>query len=155
MTMAIDRATALEAELTRLEGLRLGELRAVWQQRYGQPPPVKKSRDVLLRLLAWRMQEEVYGGLKSETVQQLRRLAQAFARDPAFVPASVNGLKPGTELIRDWHGKRHVVHVRADGLAYEGKIYKTLSVIARTITGVRWSGPAFFGLKAKDKQKHR
>lgn len=152
MTMASDRATALEAELARLEGLRLGELRAVWQQRYGTPPPIKKSRDVLLRLLAWRLQEDVYGGLAPETLQQLRRLAQAFARDPAYVPSSVNGLRPGTELIRDWHGKRHVVHVREDGLAYEGKVYKTLSVIARTITGVRWSGPAFFGLNAKKKQ---
>lgn len=150
-----DPGADLEAQLGHLESLTFGQLREAWQQRYGKPPPIKKSRDVLLRLLAWRLQEEVYGGLAPETVRQLRRLARAFARDPAFVPSSVNGLGPGTELIRDWRGKRHVVHARADGLAYEGKVYKTLSEVARHITGTRWSGPAFFGLNAEKAQRPR
>ena len=111
----------------------------------------RRSRDVLLRLLAWRLQEEACGGLEPKVLQTLRRLGQAFARDPDHTPTPTLGLKPGVELVRDWNGTRHVVRVDADGFSYDGRPLASLSEVARAITGTRWSGPRFFGLKANGK----
>jgi hypothetical protein len=139
----------LEADLARLETLDLGGLRAAWVRRYGGEPPIRRSRDVLMRLLAWRMQEDQYGGLDPKILQALRRLGQAFDRDPGHTPAASLSLKPGIELTRDWNGQRHIVRVTESGFAYDGKSFRSLSEVARAITGTRWSGPAFFGLKGK------
>lgn len=137
----------LEATLARLETLDLGGLRAAWVQRYGGDPPIKRSREVLMRLLAWRIQEDLYGGLEPNVLQTLRRLGHAFQRNADYAPTPVLGLAPGVELVRDWNGVRHIVRVTESGFAYVGKDYRSLSQVARAITGTRWSGPAFFGLK--------
>jgi hypothetical protein len=137
----------LVAELARLETLDLGGLRAAWVRRYGGEPPIRRSRDVLMRLLAWRMQEDCYGGLEPKVLQAIRRLGQAFERDPNHSPTST--LTTGVEVARDWNGRRHIVRVTETGFTYDGKPFRSLSEVARAITGTRWSGPAFFGLKGK------
>lgn len=146
-TRSAEPDSQLEAELARLETLDLGGLRAAWVRRYRTDPPIRRSRDVLMRLLAWRLQEDVYGGLDPKVLQTLRRLGQAFTRDPDYAPTPALGLKPGIELVRDWNGTRHVVRVCEDGFAYDGRRFESLSEVARAITGTRWSGPRFFGLK--------
>jgi hypothetical protein len=148
-TRSPERSQRLEAELARLEELDLGGLRAAWVRRYGNEPPIKRSRDILMRLLTWRMQEDLYGGLETKVLQTLHRLGQAFERDPDYSPAPALGLKPGLELARDWNGKRHIVRVTEDGFSYDGRPFGSLSEVARAITGTRWSGPVFFGLKGK------
>jgi hypothetical protein len=144
-TRSLERKLA--ADLARLETLDLGGLRAAWVRRYGSEPPIRRSRDVLLRLLAWRMQEDHYGGLQPKVLQAIRRLGQAFDRNPGHTP--MLALKPGIELTRDWNGRRRIVRVTESGFSYENKPFRSLSEVARAITGTRWSGPAFFGLKGK------
>ena len=93
------------------------------------------------------MQEDYHGGLNPKVLQAIRRLGQAFQRDPNHTPTSTLGLRTGLELARDWNGTRHVVRVTETGFSYEGKPFRSLSEVARAITGTRWSGPAFFGTK--------
>lgn len=127
---ATDAARALEA-------MGLEELRAQWRRMIG-PPPSVRSPDLLRRILAWRLQAEVFGGLDVET----RRVLRA---SHTTVRAA---LQPGTRITREWQGRTHMVEVRADGFWYEGERHHSLSVIARQITGARWNGPRFFGLRA-------
>src|SRR5690242_16743544 len=101
-TASSERGSKLEVELARVETLDLGGLRAAWVQRYGGEPPIRRSRDALMRLLAWRMQEDLYGGLDPKVLQTLRRLGQAFDRNPDYTPTPTLGLKAGVELARDW-----------------------------------------------------
>lgn len=141
-------AAKLEAELARLERMEFAELKTAWRKHFRTDPPIRKSREILRLLLGWKLQERVYGGLDPKTLRRLRELGRAFARDYRYSPSPVRGLRPGTELIREWQGKRHTVRVHADGFDYQGKRYTSLSQIAREITGTRWSGPLFFGLRA-------
>jgi hypothetical protein len=100
-------------------------------------------------LLAYKLQERAYGGLKPEIRRHLEKLAASYKRDPDKKAASFaipRRIKPGTRLLRQWNGKTHQVTVVEDGFEYEGARYKSLSVIARLITETRWSGPLFFGL---------
>jgi hypothetical protein len=101
----------------------------------------------LIRGIAYRLQEQVYGGLPDAIRRRLRQLRDAFARDPNYQPARKPDLKPGTRLIREWRGEIHEVSVLEVGFSYRGKSFDNLSEIARTITGTRWSGPLFFGIK--------
>lgn len=114
----------------------LAALRLEWARRYG-PPPRHRSAELLRRVLAWRVQADVHGGLDA-AVQ--RRLAQGTALAPA-PPA-------GMRLAREWAGRVHEVVVIESGVVYEGKTWRSLSEIARHITGIRWNGPRFFGLRA-------
>jgi hypothetical protein len=102
-----------------------------------------------MRLIAWKLQERVYGGIDPETRRTLDRLGREFARNPKHKPRTSIALRPGTDLTRDWKGKRHVVRVLDDGYAYDGQRFESLSEVARRITGTRWSGPLFFGLNDK------
>ena len=108
-------------------------------------PPQGLSRDLLIRALAHQRQEQSYGG----TGRALRRRLEALIeerekRGRSFDPGAV--LKTGTTLVRQWRGHTHAVLVRDDGFEYEGQPYRSLSVIAKRITGAHWSGPRFFGL---------
>jgi DUF2924 family protein len=117
-----------------------------WRALYGADPPEKSSQEFLKAGIAYWLQERVFGGLKPE----IRRLLERAAHD-ANAPiqvAPVRKILPGTVLIREWHGARHQVTVLDDGAIYRGKRYRSLSEIARAITGSRWSGPLFFGLKS-------
>src|SRR5689334_14277993 len=121
------------------------ELRLAWRQLHRVAPPQGLSRDLLIRALAHELQEQSYGG----TGRTLRRRLQTLTgelekRGRSFDPAVV--LKTGTTLVRQWRGNTHAVLVREDGFEHEGEHYRSLSVIAKRITGAHWSGPRFFGL---------
>ena len=121
------------------------ELRLAWRQLHRVAPPQGLSRDLLIRALANQLQEQSYGG----TGRALRRLLQTLTgerekRGGSFDPTAA--LKTGTTLVRQWRGHTHAVLVREDGFEYEGQPYRSLSVIAKRITGAHWSGPRFFGL---------
>jgi len=100
-------------------------------------------RELMISFLAYRLQEKAYGGLKPELRVQLRTLVKSFRRNSERGEANI---KPGTRLLRQWHGEMHEVLATSGGYQYREEFYKSLSVIARQITGTRWSGPAFFGL---------
>ena len=129
-------------ELTR------AELKGRWQALYGSPPPVQISRQLLLQAVAYRMQEEAYGGLSARTRRQLARAARDLAAGRSL-QAPAAKIKPGTRLLREWQGLVHEVIVLEDSVLYRGKDWPSLSSVAREITGARWSGPRFFGLKGK------
>ncbi len=103
----------------------------------------------MIRALAYRIQEKVLGGLQPSTRRLLTKVAaDASARRPIQWAPEPTTLKPGTVLLRDWHGTQHQVIVRENGIVFNGKQYKSLSQVAHRITGTKWSGPLFFGLKA-------
>jgi len=137
---------ALEAEVEGLTRLSISELRAAWSRCLGEPAP-NHGRDLLRRQLAWKLQARAHGGLSSDSRRRIRRLYQTFQENPRFTPSPIFDLHPGTILTREWQGVRHRVQVMHDGFAYAGERFESLSEVARRITGTRWSGPAFFGLK--------
>ena len=144
----------LEREITLLPSMNLAQLQAKWWQKLKESPPRDVRKQLLVPLLAYKLQEQVYGGLKPDIQRQLEKLAAVYRRDPnGKTPqiAPTRNIKPGTRLLRQWNGKTHQVIVSENGFEYEGRRYKSLSVIARFITGTRWSGPAFFGLNGAGK----
>jgi DUF2924 family protein len=143
--------TTLNAEIERLPGLGIGELRARWQALYGRPAPKSFRRNLLARGVAYQMQVEVYGGLSNETKRRLREIALAV-RNGDNAPIAAPRIKPGTRLLRLWQNKTHTVLVAADGYEWEGRVYKSLSAVAKAITGTQWNGYTFFGLKRQASQ---
>ena len=133
--------------LKALEDLDTVQLRERWAEVFKAPPPKSASQDLMMRAIAQHIQEDHYGGLKAATKRRLKQLAKTLrdAPDAALAPAPM--AKPGTTLVREWQGRKHQVTVLDTGFAYDGKVYDSLSKIARLITGTRWSGPVFFGLK--------
>jgi hypothetical protein len=134
-------AQGIHDEVRALAELDLDGLRAEWRRRFG-PPPRLRSPDLLRHMLAWRIQVAAFGGLDAET---RRRLRQGPASSP-LSPAPT----PGTRITREWQGTSHAVEVAADGFVYNGQRFRSLSQVARTITGARWNGPRFFGLRAPE-----
>jgi len=121
------------------------ELRVAWRQLHRVEPPQGLSRDLLIRALAHQVQEQSYGQMGRALRRRLQILSgERETRGASFDPAVV--LKSGTTLVRQWRGHTHAVRVRDDGFEYEGERYRSLSVIAKRITGAHWSGPRFFGL---------
>lgn len=135
-------------ELVGLSDLPLDILRQRWQDLFGLAPPPRLGRSLILRAVAHRLQEKHLGGLKPAVARQLDRAAQNLAagRTPATVASAI---KPGTRLLRDWQGVTHEVIVLDQGVRYQGQTWRSLSEVARAITGARWSGPKFFGLKER------
>ena len=129
-------AESITAEVRALEGLDLEALRAEWRRRYGEPPRLR-STDLLARMLAWRIQEAWFGGLTPETLKLLGQ------RGAAGGPT----LAPGMRLEREWRGRLQTVEVVELGFRWEGRVYSSLSKVAFAITGVKWNGPRFFGLR--------
>ncbi len=144
--MSVEHRPEVEAEVRRIAGLGLKELQALWLERRGRPTRLQ-SVEFLRYMLAWEVQARAYGGLSPETVRQLKQLHERFERDPAYTPSPILDLKPGTTLTRRWKGTEYRVKVLDDGFQYAGQRFTTLSEIARLITGTRWSGPLFFGLR--------
>lgn len=134
----VDRITA---EVRALAALDLHGLRDEWRRRYGEPPKMR-STELLARLLAWKIQADAFGGLDAATI----RLLNAETLPPAR-PV----LEPGTRLSREWQGRRHEVAVLESGFRYDGRDYRSLSQVAREITGTRWNGLRFFGLREQPK----
>ena len=123
------------------------ELQTRWTETFKSAPPKNASRDFLHRALAHQAQVDAHGGLKAKTKRRLVQMAKAMAADPEYSPSPEPSIKPGTKLVRKWKGKRYEVMILEKGFAFEGKAYDSLSKIATDITGTRWSGPLFFGLK--------
>jgi hypothetical protein len=135
--------------LASLPNLGKPELTKLWWQLFEKEPPCEIRKDLMLRILAHRLQEQEFGGLSDARSRRLRQLAATFDADPNAVVSNRPPIKPGTRLVRQWKEQVHVVEVETEGYEYRGARYEKLSEIARLITGTRWSGPLFFGLKAK------
>jgi hypothetical protein len=135
------------AQIGALKSMPAAGLQARWRELFDTEPPPYNRRFLESRL-AYRIQELAFGGLKPETVERLTALAEGLGGRAAKQTRSAQD-RPiaGTRLIRDWHGVEHSVTVRDDGYEYQGRPYKSLSAIARLITGTRWNGWIFFGLK--------
>ena len=134
----------LEALIASLEGRGVDRLRRLWRERFGDPPPIRAG-DILRRALAEKLQEHAFG----HDAELQRRLGQMAARHkPGRKPRPViASYKPGSTLTKDWNGRRHHVEVTEGGFIWNGEHHASLSSIARKITGVRWNGPRFFGLR--------
>ena len=130
------------SKLARLQELGQTELRDEWRRLYRSPPP-SLSRDLLVRALAYRIQELAEGGLSRSTLRKLG--ADVVQESGGSGSRNVElDLRPGTRLVREWHGRTHTVLVTQSGFDYAGRSYRSLSAIAREITRTRWSGPRFF-----------
>jgi hypothetical protein len=130
----------LEAALVQLERASRHQLAEQWTEHFGAAPPPRTSRSLLIRAVAYKMQERALGGLSAAANRLLSGQEPArLHRNPAP--------RPGTVLVREWQGKAHQVTVLEQGVLYRGQRYRSLSEIARLITGARWSGPRFFGIK--------
>jgi hypothetical protein len=123
----------------------LDELRREWRRLYSRDAP-RISRDLLILGIAYRLQEIEHGGLGRATIRKLRTMAKTLRATGRVGPSPSLRLKPGVRLVREWHGRTHSVTVTADGFEYAGTTYRSLSHIAKKITGAHWSGPRFFGL---------
>ena len=139
----------LKAEIAGLRDLDLPDLRAVWQKHYGTTAPKTLRRKILILSIAWRIQADVAGGLKPATRKYLRQVAEATRSGTVVRPAPVLSVKPGTKLIRVWQDRAQTVTALAEGFEWQGSRYRSLSEIARTITGTRWNGLVFFGVKSR------
>jgi hypothetical protein len=129
------------------------ELKERWCNLYGTKPPGKIHRSLLIPAIAYRMQENVLGSLKPSARRHLVRVARNATVGQQAPPYPSLSPKPGTVLVRDWGGVTHQVKVLENAFLFRGKRYKSLSEVARVITGSRWSGPLFFGLKSAIKEQ--
>jgi hypothetical protein len=145
---AANRRNAVSKEaLSRLLHLDIGELRQQWRGLYKTHAPPNLSRELLVRAVAHRMQELALGGLRPVPRRQLLRIAQQCKETGQVTIRGRPELKPGTRLMREWQSRTYDVLVLDDGFSWQNTRYRSLSAIARKITGTAWSGPLFFGLK--------
>ncbi len=137
--------------LRRLEALRdlsPVELRKEWRRLYRSQPP-RLSRDLLVRAIAYRIQELRYGGLSKAASRKLAALRKAHQLGEKISVEGAQEIRVGARLMREWNGRTHMVTVEEECFLYAGRSYRSLSAVARDITGARWSGPRFFGLATK------
>lgn len=142
----------IEAEVDRLRSMPKAELRARYRTLFKAEPPKAYGPDLLRRSIAYRIQEQAYGGLDAATRRLLNNLITQYAKNKDGRIVIPRRIKPGAVLVREWKGRSHRVMVLQDGFAYEGKTYASLSEIARLITGARWNGPRFFGLRESGRE---
>ena len=147
MSRAIQDATSCREALARLPELNLGELRQHWRTLYKTEASPHLSRELLVRAVAYRMQEVALGGLRPAQQRRLRQYAQEFKNTGETRLRARPALKPGTRLVRKWQGRTYEVLVLDEGFSWQGTHHRSLSAIARKITGTAWSGPLFFGVK--------
>jgi len=141
---------SVAARIAALKKASLADLRAEWFALFGAAAPVN-SRDYLRDRLAYRIQELAFGGLKPATVKRLEAMGERLDGGNITTRRIRADLKPiaGTRLIREWQGVEHTVTVLDDGYEWQGRPYQSLSAVARAITGTRWNGLVFFGLKTQ------
>src|ERR1700716_2658275 len=142
---AIDVAQAL----ARLSALTICERRGEWRRLHRMPPPMRLSRDLLTLGITYKLQERAYGGLSTATARKLEQAGADSLSRGSVTPAPPISLRPGARLVREWRGVTHMVLIHADGIEWRGQRYRSLSLVARKITGARWSGPRFFGLRQR------
>jgi hypothetical protein len=137
----------LDVEIAALQGAATHDLRIIWRRLYRGEPPRCMNRELMIRAIAYRMQERVHGGIAPAVKRRLHGLvAEIEAKgSEAFDPGIV--LKPGARLVREWAGRVHTVIVLENGFDYDGDRHPSLSKIATRITGAHWSGPRFFGIR--------
>lgn len=151
-------AESLTRELARLPTLDRATLVERWRELYRTEPPARIGSGFLISAIAYRLQEQAFGGLKPATRRYLEKVAETTTRKhmsckngdavPKIVAPTAT-IKPGTRLLREWHGVTYEVLVLENGVQCNGAQYRSLSEVARAITGTQWSGPLFFGLKKK------
>jgi hypothetical protein len=141
--------TAVEAELDRLPTTPIADLRKRYRELFRAEPPKAFGPDLLRRSIAHRIQEKAYGGLSLPTRRLLDQLVKAAMAKPNGRLELPRRIKPGSELVRTWKRKTYRVMAMADGFAYDGRRFASLSEIASEITGTRWNGPRFFGLRTQ------
>jgi hypothetical protein len=136
----------LATDLARIAAMDLARLQQRWRRVFGRAAPSGVPRTLLVRALAYRIQAEEFGDLDRATKTALDQMAKGGGVIP--MPA-LPSTKPGTLLVREWQGRMHSVMVLADGFAWNGSSFRSLSEVAHAITGTRWNGPRFFGLRQK------
>lgn len=134
-------------EISKLKELSTAELKQLWRQRWPVQLPRQVSRELLVLGLSWDIQAVAFGGLPREFQRQIDSLIGDLKRSGRVDSNAPIRIKPGTRLVREWQGERHEVTVLETRFAYRDRQFDSLSEIAREITGTRWSGPVFFGLK--------
>ena len=137
----------VESEVDRIAGMRIAELRVLWRTKLRSEPPPAFGPDLLRRSLAQKAQEDALGGLSTAAKRLLNHLVAQHAKSPGGRIVVPRRIKPGAVLVRQWKGRTNRVMVQQDGFAFDGRSYSNLSEIARVITGTRWNGPRFFGLR--------
>ena len=152
---ALPNREQLDVEVTRFRDLDVGELRNCWRAVFGRPAPAHLPRHLLFRILAYRLQADRLGDLDTESQRLLDRSGSPERAGQNAVDSirHITDLRPGTVLGREWNGKMQRVAVLADGFGWNGKTYPSLSQIAFAITGTRWNGPRFFGLRDKPQKQ--
>jgi len=145
---------AIDIEIAHLRDLDVGGLRSRWHNVAGRPAPPHLPRHLLFRLLTYRLQADQWGDLDRDSKKLLDHSGSPEQAGQSATTSSRQNseLRPGTVLAREWNGSMHRVAVLADGFAWNGNIYPSLSKIAVAITGTRWNGPRFFGLRDRLRQ---
>ena len=139
---------AVEAELDPLAQMPIAQLRIRYREVFRGDPPKAFGPDLLRRSIAHRVQEKAYGGLARPVQRLLDQMVKAYVAKPVGKILLPRRIKPGSVLVRQWKRKSYRVMVQADGFAYDGRTFGNLSEIAVLITGTRWNGPRFFGLRS-------
>ena len=145
--------SAIADRLFCLATLNKAELCELWRKVFNSAPEPKIRKPAMIRFLGYRIQEQAYGSLSAASERRLRQLEGSSAGNLDPKATSAQKVHPGTRLVREWQNQVHLVNVELKGYEYRGARYRSLSEIARLITGTRWSGPLFFGLK--DKQNNQ
>jgi hypothetical protein len=136
-----------EKQLVSLPALDRNKLNQLWQEFFETSPRPSMRKALMIRFLAHQIQERAHGSLSHRSQQRIRELGLALVANPKAELSPAPQIRAGTRLVRQWHDQVHVVHVEEQSYEYGGVRYDSLSEIARLITGTRWSGPLFFGLK--------
>jgi hypothetical protein len=136
-------------ELDNLHALKPDQLAERWRKLYGTTMPARLRRSLIIQALAYRLQEKAFGGLKPATRGLLETAAGRASEHRTAKLRTKRSAQTGAVLVREWHGTKHQVTVLKDGFMFKGKHFESLSKIAREITGTRWSGPLFFGLRSR------
>ena len=144
MTRSPRTTAEVEARIEELRSSPRGELETSWIRIHGCNPPKGVKRRFLERAIAYHLQTKAFGGLRPRIRKALMEVL-AGQRNLGSEGSAMSPLRPGSRLVREWNGRSHHVHVLDNGFAFKGRVYRSLSAIAREITGARWSGPRFFG----------
>ena len=140
-------------EIAALPAMNKVQLLEVWERTFPTPPPAKLRKELMVPILAHRIQETAHGGLSQTARSRLQRLIDERPTSTVRVSKERSVAQPASKLIRSWKGEVHEVLITPDGFLYRGETFRKLSPIAKRITGTQWSGPAFFGTKAQEKKR--
>lgn len=136
----------IESEIARIQSLNIDQMRSLWTATFNRGAPPALTKDLLARMLAWHIQEQAFGGIDRATL----KILEIYVHGRPAESERVSRLKAGTELVREYQRERHTVTVARNGFVWRGTAYKSLTTIARAITGTNWNGPRFFGLRGRN-----